>query len=168
MRGFSQHVTSHTTECDARARHPFRPDLILFMVGGAIMKTETQSTIGVLTSELEFLDKGRYAQTPSWKPVCIFEDSPSCVNFRLSHKPHPCEECSLIQFVPPERRGETIPCRHIPLNASGETLDALYRYGDQKEVEAKVRNWLQSTIQELENESARNVSGGEMIIRNSR
>jgi hypothetical protein len=58
----------------------------------------------------------------------------------------------LIQLVPPERRSEKFPCQHIPLNALGETLDSLYRYCDQQEVEETVRSWLRATIGQLEEE----------------
>jgi len=59
-----------------------------------------------------------------------------------------------MQLVPPERRAEKIPCRHIPFNVSGETLDSLYRYSDGNEIEENVGNWLRATIQRLEEERA--------------
>ena len=57
-----------------------------------------------------------------------------------------------MDFVPPQHRSQKFPCRHIPLDASGQTLDALYRHCDQAEVEETVSNWLQVTIQRLERE----------------
>jgi hypothetical protein len=54
-----------------------------------------------------------------------------------------------MQLVPPELRFGKIPCHQIPLNASGETLDSLYRYGDDHEIEAALKNWLLTTIAEL-------------------
>jgi hypothetical protein len=57
-----------------------------------------------------------------------------------------------MRFVPPGRRDAKIPCRHIPLDTVGETLDRLYRYADQNEIEAAVREWLQATISKLEQE----------------
>jgi hypothetical protein len=45
-----------------------------------------------------------------------------------------------------------IPCRHIPFNVSGETLDSLYRYSDQNEIEETVGGWLRTTIQRLKEE----------------
>src|SRR5437588_12761166 len=57
-----------------------------------------------------------------------------------------------MQLVPPERRSETIPCRHIPFNPPGETLDSLYRYSNQQETEETVGAWLRATIQRLEEE----------------
>ena len=62
----------------------------------------------------------------------------------------------------PELRFGKIPCRQIPLNASGETLDSLYRYGDDHEIEDKLRNWLRTTIAQLEAQrSVRHYDGGE-------
>jgi len=57
-----------------------------------------------------------------------------------------------MQLVPPELRSAPVPCRHIPLNAVGETLDSLYRYGDEHEIEETVTKWLQATISQLEEE----------------
>jgi hypothetical protein len=57
-----------------------------------------------------------------------------------------------MQLVPPGFRSAEIPCRHIPFDKSGETLDCLYRYGDQVEVEEVFGNWLRATIQRLEEE----------------
>jgi hypothetical protein len=57
-----------------------------------------------------------------------------------------------MELVPAESRGEKIPCRQIPLNAQGETLDSLYRYADRPETEEVFRNWLLDTIETLEKE----------------
>src|SRR5437879_3523816 len=59
-----------------------------------------------------------------------------------------------MQLVPPERRSETIPCRHIPFKTSGEPLDALGRYSNKQETEETVGAWLRATIQRLEEERA--------------
>jgi len=57
-----------------------------------------------------------------------------------------------MHVVPVECRSEKIPCRHIPFNASGETLDSLYRYTNQNRIEETVGAWLRATIQQLEEE----------------
>jgi hypothetical protein len=57
-----------------------------------------------------------------------------------------------MHLVPSEFRSANLPCRHIPLNASAETLDSLYHYGDQRETEETVGRWLRATIQRLEEE----------------
>jgi len=59
-----------------------------------------------------------------------------------------------MELVPPGLRNTKIPCRHIPLNAQGETIDSLYRTGTQEELETALTNWLNSMIQKLEHESA--------------
>lgn len=76
------------------------------------------------------------------------------MNFNSAEDPGPCTDCVLIQLVPPEFRSEQIPCRHIPFDSSGETLDSLYRYGDQVEIEEVVGGWLRATIKRLEEERA--------------
>jgi hypothetical protein len=58
-----------------------------------------------------------------------------------------------MQFVPPDRRGEKVPCRHIQVNESGRTIGSLYRTGTQDEIEATVKSWLQETIRRLESEA---------------
>lgn len=57
-----------------------------------------------------------------------------------------------MQWVPPERRAEIIPCRQISLGTAEETLDSLYGYGDQREIEVAVGNWLRAAIERMEGE----------------
>lgn len=108
----------------------------------------------VLKAELEFLEKGGYRHTSpfSFWPRFIFEDSPTCLNFNASDRPRPCSECVLMEFVPPDRRTAKTPCRHIPLNNTGETVDNLYRWATQEETETIVANWLKDTIRKLESQ----------------
>lgn len=107
----------------------------------------------VLRFELEFLSKGGYTRSPSsWRAPYIFEDSPSCLNFEDRTRSHPCSECLLTQLVPPELRGRDIPCRFIPLNDKGQTVDYLYRNGTQAEMEEALRGWLTSEIHRIETE----------------
>ena len=119
------------------------------------MQKDERDLLEVLTFELKFLEDGGYGQSPRspWRPQLIFEDSPTCMNFN-SEDHGPCSDCVLIQLVPREFRSAQIPCRHIPLDSSGETLDSLYRCGDQGEIEEVVRNWLGTTIHRLEGERA--------------
>ena len=118
------------------------------------MQKDERDLLEVLKFELEFLEKGGYGRSPRtpWRPQYILEDSLTCMNYDSKENPSPCSECVLMHLVPPELRSEKIPCRHIPLNASGETLDSLYRYSDQNEVEETVGSWLRATIQRLEGE----------------
>lgn len=116
------------------------------------MQKDERDLLEVLKFELNFLEKGGYGRSPRepWRPQFIFEDSPTCMNFDCKENPAPCSDCVLMHWIPPEHRDEKIPCRHIPLGPSGETLDSLYRYGDQREIEESVRRWLRTTIAQLE------------------
>lgn len=116
------------------------------------MQRDERDLLEVLKAELEFLNHGGYARVPNsgWRPVYIFEDSPACMNHDYEADLGSCGDCVLLQLVPPEFRYGKHPCRHIPLNAGGETLDSLYRYGSEPEIEETVRTWLEATINGLE------------------
>lgn len=116
------------------------------------MATDDRDLLTVLRAELEFLEKGGYRHSPSapWRPQFIFEDSPTCLNHgRIEHL-RPCSECLLMNLVPADCRDEKIPCRHIPLNAQGFTIDTYYRLGTHEEIETALAAWLRKTIKELE------------------
>jgi hypothetical protein len=119
------------------------------------MQRDERDLLEVLKFELKFLEDGSYSRSSSscWRPQLVFEDSPTCMNFS-SDVHGPCSDCVLIQLVPSEFRSAEIPCRHIPFDSSGQTLDSLYRYGDQVETEEVVRGWLRATIKRLEQERA--------------
>jgi hypothetical protein len=51
-------------------------------------------------------------------------------------------------FVPLDRRHETLPCHHIPLNEKGETIASLANHRDR--VEPALRIWLLKTIENLQ------------------
>ena len=90
------------------------------------MQKDERDLLDVLKFELNFLEKGGYGRSSRepWRPVFIFEDSPTCMNYDCKDDPAPCNDCVLMQLVPPELRAGKTPCRHIQLNASGETLDS--------------------------------------------
>lgn len=113
------------------------------------MEAEKRDLLAVLKAELDFLDKGGYHAT-SWRPSFVFEDSPSCLNYKDPFRAKPCSDCVLMQLVPPEKREERIPCRFIPLDALGTTVESLYHTATQDELEAEVRSWLRTTIEALE------------------
>ena len=116
------------------------------------MAPDKRDVLEVLKFELEFLEHGgygRYVRTP-WKPTSIFQDSPSCLNFNSAERKHPCNECLLMDFVPARAQGEEVPCHHIPLRATGETVSDLA--GKQILTEEALRQWLREQIARLEQE----------------
>ena len=64
-----------------------------------------------------------------------------------------------MQLVPRDKRSEQIPCRFIPLNALGSTVESLYPIASQDELEAEVRSWLKTTIEGLEKKHGTAESG---------
>jgi hypothetical protein len=128
-----------------------------------MMPQDERDILDVLKFELDFVEKGGYSPSTRepWRTQLFFENSPSCMNYDSKENPSPCVECALMQFVPAESRGEKVPCRHIPLKASGETLVELYRGGTQQEIEDAMANWLRNMISEIENQRLKD-SGGRL------
>ena len=115
----------------------------------------------LLKRELAFLTSGYYARgRKSRTPSLLFENSPICPNSGGLSPRHPCSECELFQFVPSGHRGERVPCRYIPLNLSGDTLDGLYGYASDQELRENLVDWLCENIAHLESERA-HAEGGE-------
>jgi hypothetical protein len=124
------------------------------------MKPKPSSPLATLKQELAFVDHAGYKKTVgtrqplfcmesgvSWRNPMFIEDSPSC----SKEKYRACNlqgDCVLLSFVPRERRQETLPCHHIPLNGKGETIATLKH--DRDAVELALRNWLRKTIERLE------------------
>jgi hypothetical protein len=54
-------------------------------------------------------------------------------------------------LVPTEQRHLAVPCRHIPLNEKGETIDSLEKAGDREKVEVALKSWLVKNIETLQN-----------------
>ncbi len=117
------------------------------------MPQDDRDVLQVLKSELNFVQKGGYGPSPRepFKAQLIFEDSPTCMNFDTQDHPDPCAECLLMQFVPSERQGERVPCRHILLTSDGQTVFDLYQGGaTQPELEGALIGWLRETIAQFE------------------
>ncbi len=116
------------------------------------MSNDKRDLLAVLKAELEFVEKGGYRNTDlsAWRPQFIFQDSPTCLNSDSTQPPKPCSDCVLNQLVPTDLRRRNIPCRYIPLNEQGETIDSFYRCGTREELESALRNWLGTTIHRLE------------------
>jgi hypothetical protein len=114
----------------------------------------TQSDLlHLLKDELKFAEGGGY-RSPSWHPPLIFQDSPVCPNYFCPANITKCVDCPLSAFVPVQHKLDHLPCRQIPLNLQGETLDSLYRTATNSEIEAILIRWLKTRIQELEGKAA--------------
>ncbi len=120
------------------------------------MKSDKRDLLKVLKKELQFVETGGYknSQRAPWRPAYMFQDSRSCVNFEVSQHPKPCSECALMEMVPEDAPQAMVPCRYIPLNEEGATLDSLYRTGTQQEIEATFTEWLRGRIALLEQRRA--------------
>lgn len=118
------------------------------------MRANQQQLLDALKFELTFLERGGYERSvrEPRKELSVFQDSPSCLNYASAVRRHPCSECWLSNFVPAEKRGEAVPCHHIPLNDRGETLNELQGYGRDFQLQAAMRGWLEKTIAKLEAE----------------
>ena len=112
------------------------------------LASDPRDLLAVLRAELEFIERGGYLGSSecSWKAPLVFLDSPSCLNFHMPQRPHPCTECFLIDFVPGPFLEENVPCHFIPLNEHGETIDSLERQAHQTEMEEAVKHWLRTMI----------------------
>jgi hypothetical protein len=117
---------------------------------------DDRDVLETLKFELRFLEDGGYGRRPTqaWRPPLVIEDSPTCLNFNMPERPHPCSECFLIQFVPQDKKDLPSPCRHIPLDEKGQTIDTLCRTASQAELEEIYGGWLRRTIRQLEAERA--------------
>ncbi len=116
------------------------------------MSQENRELLEKLKFELAFVEDGGYGRsvrTPD-RPTSPFQDSLTCLNFGDPARPHPCVECSLMQYVPESRRGEDIPCHHIPLDRESRTVATL----DGAEAEEALKGWLRHEIARLEGKSA--------------
>ena len=113
---------------------------------------EIDDNLELLRFELKFLEDGGYGRSPRtpWRPSYVFEDSPTCLNFDDASRPHPCNECFLMRFVPKDRQEEGVPCRFIPLTEKGETVEDFYRCGTQIEMEEALKSWLRKEISRIE------------------
>ena len=117
------------------------------------MPQDDRNTVDVLKAELNFVKKGGYGRSPRepWRATLVFEDSPTCMNYDSKENREPCSECLLMQFVPADKQGEKVPCRHIPITAEGDNLLQLYRGGTEQEIEEALAIWLENEIAKLEN-----------------
>jgi hypothetical protein len=121
------------------------------------MAKDERDILELLREELDFIEKGGYGRsvrTP-WQPKSAFQDSLTCINYGYPYRAHPCNECHLLDFVPPEEHSAGIPCHRIPLNELGVTIEDLEAEDNQPKLEATVRQWLKTRIAEIEKERAK-------------
>jgi hypothetical protein len=121
------------------------------------MTQDKRDILDILKFELSFLQDGGYGRSPRmpWRAPAIFEDSPICPNFCDPARPHACESCLLEQFVPADRKQDSVPCRFIELTKEGQTVEDFYRTGSQIEMEEALARWLRAQIERIEKERAR-------------
>lgn len=108
----------------------------------------------LLKHELQFVESGGYRTSPRspWRTRYLLEESPSCPNFNDRARSTACDECWLMEFVPPDLRAEQVPCRFVSLTHDGVTVDSLYRHASLEESEEALRTWLQRQIRQVEAE----------------
>lgn len=116
------------------------------------MTKDDRDILEILKEELDFIEKGGYGRsvrTP-WQPKSAFQDSLTCINYADPNHTHPCSECRLLDFVSSEHKREEVPCHFIPLNESGETIEALESEDNEAKLEREVKDWLRARIREIE------------------
>jgi hypothetical protein len=153
--------------------------------GATMTQNQQHSILNALKYELSFWELGGYkppapirlpARAGEMDPVSklplqenireshkdhsAFRGSPSCLNYGLPVREHPCSECWLINFVPSEKRNEEVPCHHISLNERGDTVSTLGGPGSAPHIQEAVVGWLRKTIQQLEAATAQSKSRG--------
>jgi hypothetical protein len=116
------------------------------------MSVDKRELLEKLKFELAFVEDGGYGRsvrTPQ-KSTSLFQDSLTCLNFGDPLRSHPCTECVLMQYVPESRKGEDVPCHHIPLDQESRTIATV----DATEGEEILKRWLRHEINRLEAELA--------------
>lgn len=126
------------------------------------MATDLKGIIEQLKLEREILKDGGYGRsvhTP-WKEERLFRDSITCLNVGEEVRRHPCNECLLWEWVPEEHKEEYIPCHYIPLDERGQSIASLEDAGDREQAEKALLEWLNTTIQRLEERLAKEENSG--------
>ena len=116
------------------------------------MAKDDRDILELLKEELAFIEQGGYGRSvrAPWLPKSAFQDSLTCINYGYPYRAHSCTECHLLDFVPGEHQGETIPCHFIPLNEAGETIEDFEEKNNQSRLEANLKKWLAGKIGEIE------------------
>jgi hypothetical protein len=116
-----------------------------------IMVKDDRDILELLQEELAFIEQGGYGRSVStpWLAKSAFQDSLTCINYGYPYRAHPCSECHLLDFVPSKDYSKPIPCHCIPLNDAGVTIEDLEALDNQSLLEATLKQWLRSTINEI-------------------
>jgi len=121
--------------------------------------TSKSNLIRLLEAELDLIESGGY-ESPAGHPEVkrpLFDRSVSmaCINhWEVPGREADChDDCVLLDAVPQERRGEKMPCHHIPLNAAGETVSSLEAAAGTERAKEEVKRWLRATIDKLKQEN---------------
>jgi len=112
--------------------------LVIGSGASRVCNMESKQKLNVLIKELEFLESGGYRLQMGWRSALVFEDSPTCP--KLPYSACPNTQCALLDLVPAENRAHVVPCRHIPLNQAGETLQTMYQTATQEESKTQFEN----------------------------
>ncbi len=117
------------------------------------MANDKADLIRLLEAELDFIETGGYSP-PAREPnntTPMFYHSLVCINHWLvpDHESECHEDCVLLNSVPEQHKSAALPCHHIPLNDSGETVESLEKKGNRTQLEDSVKNWLRNTIRRL-------------------
>jgi len=118
------------------------------------MDKDDRDILEILQEELDFIEKGGYGRsvrTP-WLQKSVFQDSLSCLNYGYPYRAHPCSECRLMDFVPPEDQTQMVPCHHIPLDKAGDTIEELDSDGNEARMQRLVTEWLRAQINKIQSE----------------
>ncbi len=110
-----------------------------------------------LEFELNFLEQGGYGRSVHnpHLPQRIFLDSPTCLNYGDLNRTFPCDRCALFDFVPQDKRSESVPCHHIPLTPQGDTIESLTDPADDAKAQEALKVWLRKMIAELKLQQAK-------------
>jgi len=120
------------------------------------MTKDDRDLLELLKDELAFINQGGYGRsvrTP-WLPKSAFQDSLTCINYGYPYRAHPCKECHLVDYVPPDHLAAEVPCHFIQLNQAGETIEHLEERNQHGRIEVLLKKWLQARIGELEMQKA--------------
>ena len=119
------------------------------------MPNDQQDILEILKSELEFIEKRGYGVPDKQQMGAVstmFGDSLTCLNYGYPYRVHPCCECPLMDFVPESRQVSPMPCHHIPLDSSGQTVEEMEEKVSQTQIEEAVKGWLRQTIHRIESQ----------------